>query len=108
MKINREHLHAKYGGRCGYCGKEISVKNMQVDHIEPQVYGGTDELSNLMPACRDCNNYKNCWTIEQFREYVSEVYNFLSKSAKFRVAERLGVFERKSNKIKFYFENETI
>ena len=34
MKIDRQKVYDKCGGRCGYCGKELkSIKDMQVDHI---------------------------------------------------------------------------
>jgi 5-methylcytosine-specific restriction endonuclease McrA len=31
----RQLVLTKYGGRCAYCGKIISLQTMQVDHIVP-------------------------------------------------------------------------
>ena len=104
MKTNRKQVHAKYGGRCGYCGREIDPEDMQIDHLHPKVFGGGDDISNLMPACGECNNYKYNYSLEQFRGYLEGVYDFLAKTQKLRIAERLGVFERKNNEVRFYFE----
>jgi 5-methylcytosine-specific restriction endonuclease McrA len=102
--MKKEKIHKKYDGRCAYCGKEITIKEMQIDHFTPRIYGGTDDCDNLMPACRDCNNYKYSFSLEQFRMYIENIYNELGKTAKWRVAERMGIFERKNVRIKFYFE----
>ena len=33
----REIVYQKYGGHCGYCGRELkTIRDMQVDHIEPK------------------------------------------------------------------------
>ena len=102
--MKREVIYSKYNGLCAYCGKEITIKEMQIDHLKPKIFGGSDDISNLLPACRECNNYKYNYSLEQFRGYLEGVYDFLSKTQKLRIAERLGIFERKSNKVKFYFE----
>jgi 5-methylcytosine-specific restriction endonuclease McrA len=106
VKIDKQKVHAKYGGKCAYCGRKITVKEMQVDHFHAKIYGGNDDLDNLMPACRDCNNYKYNYSLEQFRRYIEDIYRQLSISAKWRIAERFGIFEKKNNKVTFYFEQE--
>lgn len=60
----RAIVHQKYGERCAYCGEPITQKAMQVDHINPQYLGGTDDLENLNPSCHACNNYKLTYDIE--------------------------------------------
>lgn len=40
---------------CKNCGVS---ENLSVDHIEPESYGGTLELSNLQTLCRSCNAKK--------------------------------------------------
>ncbi len=81
MKIDRAKIHAKYNGCCAYCGKGITIKEMQVDHIKPKWDGGTDAEDNLNPSCRRCNHYKREKNLEQFRlamktlhERVSAIY----------------------------------
>lgn len=43
------------GFRCVYCGLKASESELHVDHVVPVVDGGSDELSNLVTACIDCN-----------------------------------------------------
>lgn len=44
---------------CQYCGRQSPEVTIEVDHIIPFVLGGTDKLSNLQTACRDCNGSKS-------------------------------------------------
>lgn len=47
---------------CTYCGRPADT----VDHITPRSYGGTDDATNLTPACRDCNSDKGTLPAELF------------------------------------------
>jgi predicted restriction endonuclease len=104
MKINRQQVLDKYNNHCAYCGCEITLKTMQVDHKKSKRYGGTDEFKNLMPSCRLCNHYKRANNLETFRRYIVEMYEKLSKIYIFRVAEKYGMFVWKDWDGKFYFE----
>ena len=42
--INRKEVLEKYNGHCAYCGKEITLKEMQVDHKHPRRAGGKDDF----------------------------------------------------------------
>jgi 5-methylcytosine-specific restriction endonuclease McrA len=53
---------------CGYCGSIVSKKKMTVDHIIPKSKGGTNEIDNLMPCCRECNRDKAVMSLSEFRE----------------------------------------
>ena len=82
----RQQVYDKYHGHCAYCGKEIKMSEMQVDHIIPlahSVYGPREQaekvmkmfeddsinaIDNLMPACRACNFYKGINNIDGLRE----------------------------------------
>lgn len=46
------------GYRCVYCGRTSSDVELQVDHVKPRAYGGSDDSTNLVTACFDCNNGK--------------------------------------------------
>ena len=37
-KAMRQQVYDKYHGHCAYCGREITMKEMQVDHIVPIAY----------------------------------------------------------------------
>ncbi len=73
----RKYVYGKYGGRCAYCGEEISYKELVIDHFEPKNRGmkstrnkRINDVSNLMPSCNTCNALKANLTIEQFREQI--------------------------------------
>jgi hypothetical protein len=40
---------------CRYCGAAAPDATLTVDHVTPVALGGTDDPSNLVAACRDCN-----------------------------------------------------
>jgi hypothetical protein len=47
------------GFRCRYCGhgaEDGAV--LEVDHVYPRSLGGTDDPTNLVTACKDCNRGK--------------------------------------------------
>lgn len=113
MKIDdRQKVFEKYGGRCAYCGRKIEYKDMQVDHMTPQIAykdgkaeGNKDEIANLMPACRRCNHYKRSNTLESFREMISKIpFKLARDSYIYRVGMAYGFYDDKSREIKFYFE----
>lgn len=94
----RKKVHQKYGGHCAYCGGEITIKQMHVDHKKPIFRGhhgvnpdlrGTEEIDNLMPACKPCNLWKSTMTIDEFRQVIAaQIERLRLRSANFRMAER--------------------
>jgi 5-methylcytosine-specific restriction endonuclease McrA len=59
-----EELLRSYDGRCAYCG---STDRIEADHRVPLCRGGSNEISNILPACRSCNRRKHRRTEEEFR-----------------------------------------
>ena len=45
-------------GICYFCGNKFSPQELTMDHLVPIARGGTSCKSNLVPACKDCNNRK--------------------------------------------------
>ncbi|MBQ9480287.1 MAG: HNH endonuclease [Selenomonadaceae bacterium] len=43
---------------CRRCGGKFRKKDMDVDHIIPQHYGGSDSIYNLQGLCKHCNRSK--------------------------------------------------
>ena len=41
--------------QCQYCGKSAPQVLLHVDHIEPVAEGGTNDITNLITACSECN-----------------------------------------------------
>lgn len=44
---------------CRYCGAAAPDVALTVDHVIPTALGGTDDATNLVTACRDCNAGKS-------------------------------------------------
>lgn len=44
---------------CRYCGQMAPDVKLHVDHVVPVALGGSDEPSNLVTACMDCNSGKS-------------------------------------------------
>ena len=105
MKIDRQKVYDKYNGHCAYCGKAISIKEMQVDHIIPKRNGGTDDIDNLNPSYRLCNHYKRAADIETFRnDLLGGLIKRLMKIYIFRVALDYGMITINGWDKKFYYE----
>ena len=122
-KLASEMVYQKYDGHCAYCGKEIKLSEMQVDHIIPiahSIYGPCNEaekvremfadgsingIENLMPSCRSCNYYKGMGNIEQFRERILlQLGHTCRSSFQTRLAMQYGMITYKPWDGKFYFE----
>lgn len=125
MKPNRQAVHAKYKGHCAYCGDEISIKDMQVDHVICQrnyelnlknkhkipywlkhlTLSDLNHIDNLMPACRSCNKFKDIFSLETFREEIEQQINRLREhKPTFRLAERYRLIKCQPQRVIFYFE----
>lgn len=65
----RQEVWAKSGGRCWYCGDFLTEDaGFHVDHVAPRIHGGTDDLGNLVPACRFCNTSKGALALTAWRQ----------------------------------------
>lgn len=103
----RKQVYQKCNGHCAYCGCHIEYKDMQVDHVL-SVYGhnGSNDIENLMPACRMCNFYKGVFPLDDFRKRLETLHERLQKPFIYRLALKYGLIEEHKKKIEFYFEKE--
>lgn len=103
----RREVYQKTNGHCAYCGIELAYKNVVVDHVIALHRGGTDELSNMLPACRSWNHYKNTLTLESFRKSVERFPTVLMRdSVTYKNAVRFGLVIPNAKKVVFYFEKQ--
>lgn len=50
---------------CGYCGRHFREDKLTRDHIVPRSRGGKDTWTNVITACKACNNFKDNKTPEE-------------------------------------------
>lgn len=103
-KSDRVSVLYKYNSCCAYCGKLLTLKTMQVDHIQPKSVGGKDELENYNPSCRRCNHYKRSLTLEKYREYLRKLDERLKKIYIVNVAVDYGMMAIQPFDGEFYYE----
>lgn len=61
----RRRLFAEYSFRCGYCRNSA---DLEIDHYQPTALGGDDEQTNLIVACRRCNQNKRAQDPSAFED----------------------------------------
>lgn len=111
-KRNREKIWAKHDKRCGYCGKGLQYKEMQIDHIIPKtsiwwnVKDGKNHPDNLMPSCRKCNFYKSSHTLDYFREIMKTLHVRIEQQFITRLGLAYGIVELRPFDGIFYFERK--
>ena len=85
----------------------MEYKDMQVDHFIAKRgwnESGSDDISNLMPACRMCNHYKRANPLELFREYIRTIPRKLRQNYIYKVGVAYGNIIENEKEITFYFE----
>ena len=76
----------KYDCHCAYCGRILTFKKMQIDHIFPKEHFqhwkenfkldfNMNDLENLNPSCKYCNIDKNASPLEEWRDFLKNRYN---------------------------------
>ncbi|MCP2729061.1 RNA-guided endonuclease IscB [Limnofasciculus baicalensis] len=76
----REYLLSKWGRKCAYCGAENLP--LEIEHIQPKSKGGSNRVSNLTIACRQCNQAKGSSDVRDFLTQKPEVLSRILKQAK--------------------------
>ena len=63
--LNNRTLFRRDANVCMYCADRFSTSELTRDHVEPLSQGGRDSWTNVVTACRRCNNHKGGRTPEQ-------------------------------------------
>ena len=82
----RQSIKDAWSNRCAYCGKPpIDDDSLTIDHVRPKSCGGEDRTSNVIPACRECNQDKSS------QEWVAwfRMQPFYSIAAEWRIQQWL-------------------
>ena len=76
--LTKEMLLARDRYVCAYCAQRFRFDQLDMEHIVPRSKGGEDSWTNLVAACKACNNRKANRTPEAARmklHYVPYVPN---------------------------------
>ncbi len=58
-RLWRAAIKEAWNNRCAYCGATpITNNSLTIDHVRAKSRGGQDCTSNVIPACRSCNQEK--------------------------------------------------
>jgi 5-methylcytosine-specific restriction protein A len=60
-------------GVCHYCGQSTPLKALTMDHLVPIARGGRSTKSNVVTACKACNNAKRQLLPMEWEEYLGRV-----------------------------------
>jgi 5-methylcytosine-specific restriction endonuclease McrA len=112
----RQTVYDKCNGHCAYCGKEIKIEDMSIDHIIPSNpkekelrelnYSPRDvnEINNLLPSCFECNCQKANLSLETFRNLIIDQIRQIKKNFAFRLLLNTLNFQYDKEFKLFYFE----
>ena len=63
--LNNQTLFKRDAYLCLYCGERYDRRELSRDHVTPISQGGSDCWSNVVTACKRCNNKKANYNPEQ-------------------------------------------
>lgn len=72
----RKRIYQKTKGHCYLCGEFVDFDVFQVEHRIPLAKGGTNDFSNLFPACNCCNSMKNSIYPEELLEKITQIFMY--------------------------------
>lgn len=58
VRFCRENVYIRDNFSCQYCGHKFNPKSLTLDHVVPASKAGQKTWSNVVTACRDCNQRK--------------------------------------------------
>lgn len=67
VRFCRENVYIRDNCTCQYCGEKFSTKALTLDHVIPASKAGPKSWTNVVAACRKCNQKKADRTPESAR-----------------------------------------
>lgn len=58
-KTRRLAIYIRDEFKCQYCGRDLreaDPRDVALDHLHPRCFGGSNDSTNLIMACRACNS----------------------------------------------------
>lgn len=58
VRFCRENVYIRDNFTCQYCAKRLPSKSLTLDHVVPVSHAGPKSWTNVVAACRECNQRK--------------------------------------------------
>lgn len=58
VKFSRVNIMTRDNFKCQYCGQKRSMASLTYDHVMPRSRGGKTTWTNVVTACKRCNQHK--------------------------------------------------
>jgi len=65
VRFSRMNVLTRDNWTCQYCGKRLSTRKLNYDHVTPRSRGGKTVWENIVTACYPCNDRKRDRTPQQ-------------------------------------------
>lgn len=75
--------------KCKKCGRSFRKGDMDIDHIIPQKFGGSDSEYNLQCICKHCNRSKQA----SMKDTPKDLFNSSKRIIKREVGERKMIWD---------------
>ncbi len=72
-KGQKDRLIRRQRSLCAYCGRYFAAHYLEIDHMDPVTFGGSNAETNLQVLCRPCNGRKGDQTDRQFRQRYADL-----------------------------------
>lgn len=67
-KEKRAAIYRRDGNACVYCGRRTRGGTLTLDHVVPRAEGGSNEATNLITVCFECNSARRDRSIEELEK----------------------------------------
>lgn len=74
-KFSRSNIFKRDKYRCQYCGDKLNCGELTFDHVIPKCQGGKTEWTNIVTACKPCNQNKGDKTPQQANMILLNIPN---------------------------------
>lgn len=65
VQFSRTNIYMRDSWTCQYCSKKKSARELTFDHVVPRAQGGKTSWTNIVTACKRCNDVKAARTPAQ-------------------------------------------
>lgn len=79
--MGKQEIYDRDGGKCFYCGKEISFEKATLEHILALTHGGSNKSQNTTIACSGCNSWVGSKSIVAKIAYRDEKMALMSPAS---------------------------